>query len=281
MKVAEVDPPKFRCWLLLRMLGVLFLFAFSGGMVFGQVRYEGHSHNDYRRKTPLHKALDHGFHSVEADVHLHKGELVVAHNGFLLRRKRTLEGLYLKPLHQRALQHGMRSVHADGTPGFVLYIDIKQGCPDLLDTLVIQLQAYADMLTLWEHGEEQRRAVTVIVGACGREQELLARERRWFQFDGRHHHLGGPYDASVVPRIGMPLRRITRWRGRGAMDPGELEQLRATVAQAKAEGRQIRFWAATNKPKVWRLLLDEGVDVINVDRIERFARSMDARDQHQ
>jgi glycerophosphoryl diester phosphodiesterase len=65
------------------------------------------------------------------------------------------------------------------------------------------------------------------------------------------------------------------------MDPQELAPLRATIAQAKAEGRQIRFWAATNKPKVWQLLLDEGVDVINVDRIERFARFMAARREKQ
>jgi len=255
------------------------LFVGAAYSVYGQILYEGHSHNDFRRKAPLHQALDHGFHSVEADVHLHKGELVVAHNGFLLRRKRTLERLYLSPLYALAQQQGMRSVHADGTQGFVLYIDIKQGCPDVLDTLLTQLGPFADMLTLWDLGQEQRGAVTVIVGACGREQELLSRERRWFQFDGRHHHLGGPYDASVVPRIGMPLRRITKWRGRGAMDPMELEQLRATVAQAKAEGRQIRFWAATNRPRVWQMLLDEGVDVINVDRIGRFASYMQRRNE--
>ena len=53
-----------------------------------------------------------------------------------------------------------------------------------------------------------------------------------------------------------------------------LDSLHSTVARAKAEGRQIRFWAATNRPRVWQVLLDEGVDVINVDRIARFARFM-------
>lgn len=246
-----------------------------------QVIVQGHSHNDYRRNPPLHKALDHGFHSVEVDIHLRKGELVVAHNGFLLRRKRTLEKLYLRPLSERVLLNGKHSVHADGTAGFVLYIDIKDGCPDLLDTLVSQLQRHADILSVWEHGQLVQGAVTVIVGACGRESVWLSSERRWFQFDGRQHHPGGPYAAAVIPRIGMPLRRITKWRGRGTMDPQELAPLRATIAQAKAEGRQIRFWAATNKPKVWQLLLDEGVDVINVDRIERFARFMAARREKQ
>jgi glycerophosphoryl diester phosphodiesterase len=274
MRVAGIILVMMRAWLPTWNQCLALLFVGAACSLYGQILHEGHSHNDFRRKAPLHKALDHGFHSVEADVHLHKGELVVAHNGFLLSRKPTLERLYLRPLHALAQLQGMGSVHADGTPGFVLYIDIKQGCPDVLDTLLAQLEHYADMLTQWDHGQERLGAVTIIVGACGREQELLSRERRLFQFDGRHHHIGGPYDASVVPRIGMPLRRITRWRGRGAMDPAELDLLRSTVAQAKEEGRQIRFWAATNKTHVWQLLLDEGVDVINVDRIGRFASYM-------
>jgi glycerophosphoryl diester phosphodiesterase len=281
MCVFEIYLTFVRAWLprWIQCLTILFVCSWIPG--FGQVLYEGHSHNDFRRRPALIKALENGFHSVEVDIHLHKGELVVAHNGFLLRRKRTLERLYLSPLSERVLLNEKRSVHADGTPGFVLYIDIKDGCPDVVDTLVSQLQRHADMITVWEHGQVVQGAVTVIVGACGRESEWLSSERRWFQFDGRKHHLGGTYDSTVVPRIGMPLRRITKWRGRGTMDPQELAALRATIAQAKAEGRQIRFWAATNKPKVWQLLLDEGVDVINVDRIERFARFMAARREKQ
>ena len=102
----------------------------------------------------------------------------------------------------------MRSVQADGTQGHVL--DIKQGFPYVLDTLVTQLERYSELFTLWDHGKESRGAITVIVGACGREQQWLASGCRWFQFDGRYHHLVGLYDASVIPRIGMPLRRITR-----------------------------------------------------------------------
>ena len=39
-----------------------------------------HAHNDYEHDRPLFDALDHGFTSVEADVHLVDGELFVAHN---------------------------------------------------------------------------------------------------------------------------------------------------------------------------------------------------------
>jgi hypothetical protein len=39
-----------------------------------------HAHNDYEHDRPLFDALDHGFCSVEADIHLVDGQLLVAHN---------------------------------------------------------------------------------------------------------------------------------------------------------------------------------------------------------
>lgn len=215
--------------------------------------------------------------SVEADVHLRRGRLLVGHDGFFLRKRRTLERMYLEPLFERASATSFRSVFPARPSGFVLYIDVKRGCPALPDTLLAHLVRYADMLTHWEQGILVQGPVNLVVKACGREEEWLSAPQRWFQFEGRPHHLGGPWDASVVPRVEMPLRRITRWRGRGAMPAEDLERLRERVAQARSEGRQLRFWAATNKPKVWEALLQEGVDVINVDRIRRFDRFMRSR----
>ena len=41
---------------------------------------QAHAHNDYEHPRPLLDALDHGFTSVEADVWLVDGELLVAHD---------------------------------------------------------------------------------------------------------------------------------------------------------------------------------------------------------
>src|SRR4051812_48862087 len=61
-----------------------------------------HAHNDYEHPRPLLDALDCGFCSVEADVHLVGGRLLVAHDAAHLRPARTLQSLYLDPLHDRA-----------------------------------------------------------------------------------------------------------------------------------------------------------------------------------
>ena len=41
---------------------------------------QAHAHNDYEHVRPLHDALDHGFTSVEADIFLVDGDLLVAHD---------------------------------------------------------------------------------------------------------------------------------------------------------------------------------------------------------
>src|SRR5207237_5482180 len=60
-----------------------------------------HAHNDYQHRRPLLDALDRGFCSVEADIFLVEGELLVGHTRFDLRRGRTLEKLYMRPLRER------------------------------------------------------------------------------------------------------------------------------------------------------------------------------------
>src|SRR5438876_12079434 len=67
-----------------------------------------HAHNDYEHPRPLFDALDCGFCSIEADVYLIDGQLVVAHDVDKAVSSRTLEKLYLKPLRDRVQHHGGR-----------------------------------------------------------------------------------------------------------------------------------------------------------------------------
>src|ERR1700686_2617314 len=57
-----------------------------------------HAHNDYEHKRPLFDALDCGFCSVEADIWLVDGKLLVAHDRNQVKPERTLQALYLDPL---------------------------------------------------------------------------------------------------------------------------------------------------------------------------------------
>ena len=59
-------------------------------------------------KRPLFEALDNGFCSVEADIYLVNGELLVAHERFQTKPEKTLQLLYLEPLHERVKKNGGR-----------------------------------------------------------------------------------------------------------------------------------------------------------------------------
>src|ERR1051326_8803322 len=82
-----------------------------------------HAHNDYEHKRPLFDALEHGFCSVEADIYLVDGQLLVAHNRYQVKTNRTLQSLYLDPLRERIRKNGGR-VYAGG-PECTLLIDLK------------------------------------------------------------------------------------------------------------------------------------------------------------
>src|SRR6267378_249318 len=60
-----------------------------------------HAHNDYMHTRPLMDALDQGFCSVEADIFLVDGKLLVAHTRTMTKPERTLQALYLDPLRER------------------------------------------------------------------------------------------------------------------------------------------------------------------------------------
>src|SRR2546426_2569122 len=82
-----------------------------------------HAHNDYEHARPLFDALDHGFCSVEADIFLVDGQLLVAHDREKVSPARTLQALYLDPLRERARKNDGR-VFPNG-PDVTLLIDVK------------------------------------------------------------------------------------------------------------------------------------------------------------
>src|SRR5690242_3898337 len=81
----------------MRLLFVCFLFGAI--QCFGQQRVfhtsNLHAHNDYVKPLPFYDAFNKGFGSIEADIFLKEGKLLVAHSAAELDEKRTLETMYL------------------------------------------------------------------------------------------------------------------------------------------------------------------------------------------
>src|SRR6516165_4820653 len=99
-----------------------------------------HAHNDYEHTRPLFDALDQGFCSVEADIYLVDGKLLVAHQRSQVKPERTLQALYLDPLRERIKKNHGR-VYANG-PECVLLIDLKTDWHQIYPVLREVLKEY-------------------------------------------------------------------------------------------------------------------------------------------
>lgn len=142
-----------------------------------------HAHNDYEHTRPLLDALDQGFGSVEADIYLVDGKLLVAHDRRQTRPNRTLEGLYLDPLLARVQANGGR-VFKDGPP-FYLLIDCKSEGTEIWQVLRPTLDRYRAMLTVFQNDATETNAVTVVLSGASPRAVLNAEPARFASIDGR------------------------------------------------------------------------------------------------
>ncbi|MFM9370061.1 phosphatidylinositol-specific phospholipase C/glycerophosphodiester phosphodiesterase family protein [Streptomyces sp. Da 82-17] len=243
-----------------------------------------HAHNDYLHTRPLHDALDHRFTSVEADVFLVDGRLLVAHEPSQLDPARTLESLYLDPLLAR-VRANAGSVYAGYDRPVQLLVDLKnEGVATYLE-LHARLRPYRAMLTAYEHGRVRRGAVTVVVSGDRAAREPMAAQRvRHAFYDGRLADLGGPADASFIPLISDNWGNHFTWRGDGPMPAAERDKLRTIVATAHARRQRVRFWATPDQPgeargALWSELIAADADHLNTDDLAGLEAYLDAYDR--
>ena len=224
-----------------------------------------HAHNDYEHTRPLLDALAHGFCSVEADIHLVNGALLVGHDAKDLRPERTLQALYLDPLHARAKANNGQ-VYPGGN-GFTLLIDLKTDGETTYAALKDVLMSYADMLTEFTTDSTTTRAVTVIISGSTPRDTIAAQSPRYAAIDGRIRDLEGNPSVHAVPLMSEAWQPLFKWYARDNMPDEVRTKLHEVVAKAHAQGRRVRFYAAPDTPAVWKELNDAGVDLINTDKL--------------
>ena len=225
-----------------------------------------HAHNDYEHKRPLLDALDHGFCSVEADVHLVDGQLLVAHDRRQVKPGRTLQALYLDPLRERVEKnHG--HVYPDG-PEFTLLVELKSDWHTSYPVLREILKPYAAMLSASRSGARETNAIRVIITGH-RSKEMFAGETvRYAAVDGDLPDLDSGAPADLVPWISSAWTTSFKWRGEGPMPEAEKRKLKDIVSRAHQQGRLVRFWGAPDKPAFWAELRANEVDLINTDDLD-------------
>jgi hypothetical protein len=212
-----VDDNEVNNWRLIvgvLLAGVAFLSSARGQNVHGpRPLPHAHAHNDYRHPRPLLDALDRGFCSVEADIFLVDGELLVGHDRGELRAGRTLQSLYLDPLRARVERNSGR-VYPGGPP-FMLLVDIKRDGSEVYAVLREVLASYRTMLCGVEDGLYRERAIQVVIsGDCPR-TDIVADAQRFCGIDGRLGDLDSTAPAHLMPLISDRWSTHFSWRGDG------------------------------------------------------------------
>ncbi|MEU4362427.1 phosphatidylinositol-specific phospholipase C/glycerophosphodiester phosphodiesterase family protein [Promicromonospora sp. NPDC023987] len=241
----------------------------GGGADLGEPHDAAHAHNDYEHDRPLHDALSHGFTSVEADVWLVDGELLVAHDLVDVDPARTLESLYLDPLRDLTRGRG-RSVYPGWDGSLQLLIDIKSDGESTYAEIHEALAEHRAIMTRAVHGRVQDGPVTAVISGNRPLETMRSQRVRYAFYDGRSGDLGSGLPASLMPLVSDNWTKLFAWRGEGEMPAAERERLHAFVDQAHAAGHRVRFWATPDQPgaareAVWTELADAGVDHINTD----------------
>lgn len=228
-----------------------------------------HSHNDYTRNRPLFDALKYGFTSIEVDVYWNKGRMVVTHDNRKLDEKPTLEELYLNPLRKIIKDNG-GTVYPNSEVQLVLMVDLKSEKVETYQALKNIFSSYVDIIERFENGQKVSGPIKVLLSG-GPPVDLIENdENRYFYVDGSEEQWSMNFPVELMPRASTNYRSHFKWYGKGEMPDDEEQKLRELIKKAHDAGRKVRFWGCPNRTEVWKKLLDEGVDWVNVDDLRGF-----------
>lgn len=233
-----------------------------------------HAHNDYEHKRPLFDALDQGFCSVEADIYLVDGQLLVSHDRKGLKPERTLQALYLDPLRARVRANGGHvypGLRAVQNIEFILLVDIKTDGPAVYAKLREVLAGYADVLTHFTPTSTTTGAITVILTGDRPADLVAADPQRLCAVDGHFSDLEANTSVNLVPLVSESWQPTFHLFQDGVLAEADRVKLHGIVTKAHDQGRRIRFWGVQDKLFVWRELYEAKVDLLNTDDLAGLA----------
>lgn len=271
------------------------LYTYPTDLTRGIIPKPFHSHNDYWRDVPFYSGLSYGAVSTEADVWLINGTLYVGHEESALTHVRTLDALYISPILDTLKRQNPVTPFAppntkngvfDTSSGQTLYlwIDLKTDPDTTFPAAHAALEPLrkAGYLTTYFPANSSLvpGAVTVIGTGNTRLSDVLnqSAEVRDFFLDAPlagdwPDEITGPEVSPVASTDFAAVFGDVKGAAVPALNETQLATLRKQVDAVHAKGIAARYWDTPGYPvgtrnAVWRTLLDEGVDLLNVDDLE-------------
>ena len=243
-----------------QMLLVLCMFC-SLAAVHGQSysTANAHSHNDYEQNKPFTLAYNELFGSIEADIFLVNGTILVGHNVKDLTPSRSLENLYLAPI-------------ADYTPTrkLQLLIDIKSEAASTLQALVDLLKKYPAIIN--------NKNIRIVISGNAPKPAEFDQYPAFIWFDGR---INTEYTKEQLQRIALLSGDFGNFvvKRRWPLQQEDLAKLETAIKSAHDLEKPIRFWASPDFKDAWEQFIQLKVDFINTDKINELSDFMVSRNK--
>lgn len=246
-----------------KLVLILFILILNCSYGFGQQGKNtiAHAHNDYEQSTPLHTALNLGYESIEIDILLHNGQLVVTHNAFNLSSKPTIDKLYFQPL--RDIPNTTHSIRW-------ILVDFKKYSKATLNQLHDLVLQYANLFQSRIDPENGESIKIILSGNIPRAEITNQSKYEYFFLDGRIEDLDLGHSLKYTPLISSNITAFTSWYRNHCLKEKELKEVSDLLSRIHEQGIKFRFWNTEDNTIIWDQLLDLGVDVISVDDLDKF-----------
>jgi hypothetical protein len=263
----KTSPSIFSVKLLKTLIFVLQIFSLQSVLSQSIPLPNAFAHNDYCHPHPLFDALENGYTNIEADIFLEGHDIIVAHVNPFFRFNKTLETLYLKPLHDRVVKNNGQ-VYKGYTGQVILMIDVKTGAKNTYNALKSLLEKYKAILSSYDHGKVTQGAITVVLSGHKPYKLIKSEETRLaFIDEDLRKTANDTTAANVYTMSSCKYSKVLKWTGDGNMPENERKRLCDYVTMAHRFGKKVRLWASPENGTVWQELLKCGVDLINTDKL--------------
>ena len=219
------------------------------------VTYRLHSHNDYLQQVPFWTALANNTSSIEVDVFLQDGELLVAHELENTAPERTIQTLYLDQAREASKLGIVKN------PDFQLLVDLKTEAYSTIKKLENVLESYRDILA---DGKE-KTGVRVVVSGNRPDIQDFKNYSDLIQFDypDTAFDENTPWDRIAL--VSLNFKDFSDWNGKGRLIEEDLIALKETISKVHQAKRPVRFWGSPDSKTAWKAFHDLEIDYINTD----------------
>ena len=236
-------------------LSLFLLFLVVGLNAQDTRKFQLHSHNDYLQTVPFWTAFSAGASSIEVDVILQDGRLMVAHEPETIDPKRTIESLYLDPIAE-GLKSGIIS-----SVNFHLLVDLKTAAHPTLDVLLENIKPYEAIL----YGNDNPKGLKLIISGNRPKPEEYRNYPDWMLFDYQSKELSHELPWDKIGMVSLSFRQFSVWNGKGRMVESERQAVQDFIDLAHGFDQPARLWASPDSKSAWKAFSEMGMDYINTD----------------